>query len=223
MIRRDAELKLVREHLRARKNLVVFGVEGVGKTALVAEAMRDRPDALYCADATTLKTACESLLAQLGLAVAEADNVRRKRAILKATAGKNCCFVFDHVGRVGPKLASFLDNIHESQPMIVVTRSLAWKDIGHLKMILYDFDTLKLTNLSETDTRQLVRAKIKQLSLTAPNPAEFEREVWRLSKGNPRLIIELCQQAAKRSYVFGGHLSTQLLDLDRRISKLNPP
>jgi hypothetical protein len=85
MIGRDKELAVVREHLRDGKNLIVFGPPGIGKTALIREAA---PEVLYCADTGTLKSACESLLAQLGLS-APADNIARKRAILKALAKPN--------------------------------------------------------------------------------------------------------------------------------------
>jgi ABC-type cobalamin/Fe3+-siderophores transport system ATPase subunit len=87
LIGRDKELVIVREHLRQGKNLVVFGPVGVGKTALVAEAIRDRSGVLYCADTATLKTTCEALLAQLGVVASAADNVARKRAILRAVRG----------------------------------------------------------------------------------------------------------------------------------------
>jgi predicted ATPase len=223
LIGRDAELKLVREHLRAGKNLAVYGPSGVGKTALVQAALAGRKAAVYCADTATLKTACELLLAQLGLRVAEADNVQRKRAVLQALRRRRSGVVFDQVGRVSPKLLSLLENLHESHPLIVVTRSLAWKDIGHLKMILYNFDTLELTNLSEPDARQLVRGQIHQLGLTVPNPTEFEHDLWRLSHGNPGRILSLCQQAKQGHYAFGRRLDTRLLDLDRRIKSLNLP
>jgi GTPase SAR1 family protein len=177
LIGRDTELRIMRQHLRAGKNLAIVGPEGVGKTALVTEAIRHWPGALYCADTSTLKPACESLLAQLQITVAEADNVARKRAILDAVAGGKRWFVFDHVQHIAPRLLSLLEAIHESHPMIVVARSLAWKQTGQLKMILWDFERLK--------------------------------------RSNPRHILELCAQAAKAAYV-----STQLLDLDRRIGKL---
>lgn len=212
LVGRAKELAVVREHLRAGKNLVVSGSAGVGKTALVREAASD---ALYCADTSTLKTASESLLRQLGLAVSVADNVVRKRALLKATAGKNCCFIFDHVGRVSPKLLSFLENVHEAHPMIIVTRSLAWKETGHLKMILYDFDTLELRNLAEAPARQLIRSRTAELRL--PDVAAFERDVWRLTRGNPGWIVTLCEQAGKGRYVFGGRTDLKLVELDRRI------
>jgi hypothetical protein len=216
LIGRDKELAVVREHLRTGKNLVVSGAAGVGKTVLVREAAQN---ALYCADTSTLKTACESLLRELGLTVRVADNVARKRAILKATNGKKICFVFDHVGRVSPKLQSFLENVHELHPMIVVTRSLAWKAIGHLKMILYDFNALELNNLAETQARQLIRLLTAELRL--PDAAAFERNLGRLSRGNPGRIIALSKQAPQSRYTFGGTTDVRLLDLDRRIKELN--
>ena len=221
LIGRDKELVTVRQYLRDGKNLVVFGKDGVGKTALVTEAVRGQRGAVYCADTSTLKTACESLLAQLHLTVPEADNIARKRVILKATTGKNCGFVFDHVGWVSPKLLSFLESIHESHPMIVVTRSLAWKAIGHLKMILYDFDPLELGNLAETPARQLIRSLTAELHL--PDAATFERDLWRLSHGNPGRIIALSEQARRGRYSFGGKTDVRLLDLDRCIQELDLP
>jgi NADPH:quinone reductase-like Zn-dependent oxidoreductase len=217
---RDKELAVVREHLRTGRNLAIWGTAGVGKTALVSEAIAGRPAVLYCAGTSTVKTACESLLAALGLTVRNADNIERKRAILKATRGKDCCFVLDHVGHVTPKLLSLLETIHDSHPMIVVTRSLAWSATGHLKMILWDFDQLELTNLHQADARRFMEAEASRLALKVPNRPQFMRELWRLSRGNPRLIVELYEQVAKGRYVFGGHLSTQLLDLDRRIRNL---
>src|SRR5208282_461587 len=123
-----------------------------------------------------------------------------------ATAGKKHCFIFDHVRHVTPKLLSLLENIHESHPMIVVSRSLAWKETGHLKMILWDFINLELHNLPERDACRLVEVETDRLALNLPDRRRFAREVWRLSRGNPRYILELCAQAGKGRYV-----STDLL------------
>jgi predicted ATPase len=223
LIGRDREPAVVREHLRTGRNLVVFGAEGVGKTALVSEALRDAPNALYCADTSTLKRAGELLLSQLNLTVPEAGNIVRKHAILKATAGKNCCFVFDHVGWVGPKLLSFLEKVRESHSMIVVTRSIAWSEMGHLRMILWDFDQIELAPLSQEATRQVLRARMKELKLRAPDPQRFEADVLRITGHNLHVLTELCQQAVSGKYIFGKRLSTQLLNLDRRIKELRLP
>jgi len=210
LIGRQVELRVVRDHLQRHRNLAICGAAGVGKTALVAEAIGGRTDALYCANSATLKAACESLLAQLYLDVAVADNVARKRAILTATAGKKRWFIFDHVGRVRPKLAAFLENVHDAHPMIVIIRSLAWTEIGHLKMILWDFDTLELRNLSPRDACRLAEAEATRLGIRVS-----ARELARLSRGNPRHLLELCAQAERSPLV-----SSQLLELDRRIGKL---
>jgi hypothetical protein len=211
----------VREHLRAGKNLTICGGEGTGKTALVREAIAERASALYCADTSTLKTACESLLAALNLSVPASTNIQRKRTVIAVLRGGRSVVVFDHVGRVTPKLLSLLENIREMHPLILVARSLAWRETGHLKMILWDFDTLELGNLRESAARQLVGAEVTRLGLTVPDRLQLARELTRLSRGNPRRIVELCAQASRGRYVFGDRLSSNLLDLDRRIHELN--
>ncbi|MCX7825044.1 MAG: hypothetical protein N2689_05755 [Verrucomicrobiae bacterium] len=220
IIGRETELALVRNHLHMGRNLAIVGGEGVGKTALVKAAIAGLADTLYCDDTSTLKRACEPLLAQLGLSVETADNLERKRALLAATRGRRLTFVFDHVRAVGPKLLSLLELLRESHPMIVVARDLTSGEAGHLKIILWEFDRLELKPLDHAAAAELVRAQIKQLGLMLPDAAQFERDVLRLGAGNPRRIIELCQQASQGRYVFGGHTSTQLVDLDRRINEL---
>jgi GTPase SAR1 family protein len=220
LIGRERELAVVREHLRAGKNLVVFGPAGVGKTALVQEAIRDLPGVLYGADSATLKTACESLLAALGRAAPGADNIVRKRAVLHATAGQRWWFVFDHVGRVSPKLESFLENVCEAHPVIVVTRSIAWSDMGHLKMLLWDFDRLELAPLPRASMLKVLRAQMQELQLRVPDHEHFEADVLRIAGHNLHVLMELCRRAANGQYVFGEHLSTRLVDIDRRIAML---
>jgi hypothetical protein len=120
-----------------------------------------------------------------------------------------------------PKLFSLLDAIREAHQMVVVTRSLAWSEIGHLKMILWDFDRRQLNKLRQADAFQLIMTETERLGLEVPSPQQFARTVWRLSGGNPHTILDICARAARGHYIFGTHLSTQLLDLDRRIEKLH--
>ena len=223
LIGRDHELGVVREHLRARNNLTICGGAGVGKTALVTEAIAGVAEVVYCADTSTLKTACESLLGQFGVSVNEADNLARKRAVLNATRRRRQTFVFDHVGWVGPKLLSLLALLRESHPMIVVAHDLSPAATGHLKMILWEFDKLEMKPLDHAAALRLLRAQIERLGVTAPDARQFEHDVLRLAAGNPRHIIELCKQAGKGHYVFGRHVSTQLMELDRRIHQLDSP
>ena len=220
LIGRDTDLALVSQHVRTGRNLAIWGAEGIGKTELVSTAVERLPGVLYCADTSTLKTACESLLTQLGLSLRRADNIRRKRTILEATSGRQFCFVFDQVGHVTPKLLSLSEAVHDSHPMLLAARSLAWTDTGHLKMILWDFDRLGLTNLRETEARLLVESKSVRLDLHLPDLPQFARELWRLTRGNPRRIVELCEQAASGRYMFGRRMSTKPLELDCRIDKL---
>jgi hypothetical protein len=221
LIGRDTELGLLRDRLRSGRNVAVTGPAGAGKTALALQTVAGMPDVLYCRDSSTLKTACESLLAALGMRATAYDNIERKRTVLAAIRQRPHCVVLDHVRHVSPKLLSLLEGIHESHPMVVIVRSLAWNDIGHLKMILWDFDTLELRSLTETGACRLVRAESERLGLRVPDPEQFAHDLWRLSHGIPRRLIELCEQAKQGRYVFGRRFDARLVDLDRRIKELN--
>lgn len=212
LLGREKELGIVRAHLRAGKNLLVTGEHGIGKTALVQEAVRDWPGTLYCADTTTLKTTCESLLAALGRTMPLADNIARKRAVLNGIRNDKRWIVLDHVGRVSPKLESFLETLHQTHPMIIVTPNPASSVSGHLKLILWDFERLELRPLPREALRQLLRIHLRE------QPENFENDLLRLARGNPGRLLELCNLARQGRYV-----SAQLLDLDRRIAKLNLP
>lgn len=220
IIGRESALQTVLDCARRRKHLAVFGAEGVGKTALLENAIRELPEAIFCSDTSTLNSACDALLAPLGLPSSLTNKLQRKRAILQTVRGRRLCFFFDHVCWVAPQLLSFLDILRESHTLIIAARSLASADAGHLREILWDFEKLELRNLEEADARKLIRLQIEQRTLELPNPQQFERDVLRLSRGNPRIIVELCEQASKGHYVFGNHLSSSLLDLDRRINQL---
>jgi GTPase SAR1 family protein len=200
LVGRKTEIETVCEYARCGKNLAVSGAEGVGKTALLREVVSRIPDAIFCADTSTLKNACDSLLTVLGLPLQHDGNIQRKRAILQAVRGKRRRFVLDNVRWVAPQLLSFLDNLRESHTLVIAARSLASKNAGHLREILWDFERLELRNLEETDARTLIRGQIQAHKLKLPDAPQFESDVLRLSHGNPRVIVELCEQASKGRY-----------------------
>jgi hypothetical protein len=70
---------------------------------------------------------------------------------------------------------------------------------------------------------EVLRAQMKKLKLRAPDPQEFEADVLRIAGHNLHGLMDLCQQAASGQYVFGKHLSAQLVNLDRRIKELRLP
>jgi hypothetical protein len=88
-------------------------------------------------------------------------------------------------------------------------------------MILWDFDKLELAPLTHEAMLEVLRARMTRLGLHPPDPAQFEADVMRIAGRNLPVVMELCRQAATGRYVFGKRLSTELLDLDRRIDQLN--
>ncbi len=210
----------MREHLRAHDHLLILGEAGMGETALVREAAAGLPDAIYCADSSKMSTICDLLLAQLGGQASSANNRERRRALANTLRGRRVSFILDHIGWVTPRLLAFFEYLRESHALVVITRNLRMDDTGHLHLILWRFATIELQPLDIAATRKLVSARVRELGVNVPDLTEFQRAVRRISRGNPRVIGGLCEQAKRGNYVFGDRFDVRLLDLDRRIREL---
>jgi hypothetical protein len=119
---------------------------------------------------------------------------------------------------VEPKFYGFLTYLKERKiTFIIVTRSSDKKDIGHLWMGLYDFESLEIKNLDPAKTSQLIDFCAERFNLKLNAAADFKNEVFTISKGNPKIITELCRLARNEKYRAHGHMEVKLMDLDRRI------
>ncbi len=126
--------------------------------------------------------------------------------------------VLDHIAWVEPKFYGFLTYLKErSIPFVIVTRRPDKKNIGHLWMSLYDYQTLEVKNLDQTKTSQLIDDYASGLDLKIDAVSDFKKDVFKLSQGNPKIIRELCRLAQEEKYRSKGYVDVKLMDLDRRI------
>jgi hypothetical protein len=222
LIGRDDERRALDELIREKKNILIVGVEGVGKSAIVDGfiAAGVVKNLLYSKRSTTLK---ETLVNMIGWAVGGKDLQKRNILNLKKT-----CYglldanpeyvVLDEVGWVEPKFYGFLTYIRERQvPLVIVTRRADKKNIGHLWMGIYDFATLEIKNLDPPRASQLIEYYVSTLDLKIDALAEFKKYVFKYSEGNPKIIQDLCRLARNDKYRAKGYVDVRLMDLDRRI------
>jgi hypothetical protein len=126
--------------------------------------------------------------------------------------------VLDQVGWVEPKFYGFLTYIKEQQvPLIIVTRRADKRNIGHLWMGVYDFETLEIKNFDPSRAGQLVEYHVSALNLKIAALSEFKKYVFKFSEGNPKIIQDLCRLACNEEYRAKGYVDVKLMDLDRRI------
>lgn len=222
LIGREHECRLVEDLMRQKKNVLILGDEGVGKSAIVENVIAGGvgENILYSKRSATLK---ETLVNMVGAAQGGKD--LQKKNILSL---KKICYqlldanpeyvVLDHVAWVERKFYGFLTYLKERKiPFVIATRRPGKKNIGHLWMGLYDYQTLEVKNLDQTKTSQLIDHYASSLDLKIGAPTDFKKEVFKISAGNPKIIKDLCQLARDEKYRAKGYIDTKLMDLDRRI------
>jgi hypothetical protein len=129
--------------------------------------------------------------------------------------------VFDHIESVEPKFYSLFVYLMEAKiPLIVLSRGLQKKDIGHLRMSLFNFEKVEISDLDRPTADVLIGHFIKEFGIKITKEADFKKQIFHFSKGNPKIIKGLCFLARDVKYQKNDILDVKLMDLDRRINEV---
>jgi hypothetical protein len=201
-----------------RKNVVLTGAPGIGKTALLMQIRQQCP-LLVAEETSSLRRICDSLERQLGWTHHKLDVIERKNRLLVHLQRRGEPVAFDHVAITPPRVARFIGRLGEQIPVWIACRSDRPHAIGHVWEQLYKFNRLELGPLTAEETGQLI--------LQAANEGHIQedacghvRDLYRMSQGNPRVLEELLIELAARDYNIDSSFGLHLLDLDRRIHEI---
>ena len=227
LIGREKECAAISSLVSQRKNIIIFGLEGTGKSVIIKSVLKDRNIAglLYSQDSRTLKGTLSNLAVSISgntKAVQEANILALKNILYGIINDKKPEYiVFDHVESVEPKFYSFFVYLMEARiPLIVLSRGLQKKDIGHLRMSLFAFEKVEISNLDRPTGDVLIDYFIKEFGIKVVKTDEFKHAIFSHSKGNPKIIKALCFLARDVKYQKNDSIDVKLIDLDRRISEV---
>ncbi|MGR3294506.1 MAG: hypothetical protein ACUZ9M_10900 [Candidatus Scalindua sp.] len=225
LIGRVKEIEKIVDAVSMRKNLFFFGPESVGKTVIVKHVLGEvgAKWVLYSEDCSTLKTSLAGFLkGDYGPTFLSCQNILSLRKLFyKKIQKERPYLIFDHIGSVGPKFFSYLENLLDEHPALFIARSPDPGEIGDLSLLLFSFDKLEIYNLNRKYAFELITHFIESFGLVVDKADYFRKEVFRLSDGNPSAIREICQYAGKGEYKVGKAIKFRLLNLDRKIDSLN--
>jgi hypothetical protein len=219
-IGRKNELKQINRLMQRRRNIIIWGSKGVGKTTIIRKLLTDREGASipYASDSHTLKAALGGLLQR---DVQLHNMLTLRKQFYKFLQGKFPYIVFDHVGSVGPRYFSFFEYLlTQDVPFIVLSRGATREDLHPLGFLPLYANLVEVSNFKKCDSDCLVSYYVRMLKLTVKKMKEFTDEVFRLSLGNPEIIQRLCYLSKDVKYFQNGGLNLWLADLDRRIEEV---
>jgi len=227
LVGRDKECAAISALISQRKNIIIFGVEGTGKSVIIKSVLEEKniTSLLYSQDSSTLKGSLSDLLLFASgntKAVQGLNTLVLKKALYGIINEKKPEYiVFDHVESVEPKFYSFFVYLMEAKiPLIVLCRGLEKKDIGHLRMSLFNFEKVEISNFDKPGADVLISHFIREFGIKITKEEDFKKQIFHFSKGNPKVVKGLCFLARDVKYQKSSGLDVKLMDLDRRISEV---
>ena len=223
MIGREKEISLIIRLMSEKKNIIVFGQEGVGKTSIIREVMNNVSTnrILYSPQSGTLKEALINLVLS-GSSSQENINEKNILALRKTLYPildqKPNYIIFDHIDRVEPKYYSFFEYLIEREiPLILIAKGIDKKNIGHLRLVLHDFEKIEISNFDRSRSDVLVEHYVNEFNIKVAQLNNLKKGVFHFSNGNPKITKQLCSLARDMRYQKKGFIDVKLMDLDRRI------
>jgi hypothetical protein len=224
LIGRDKEVEKVVDAVSQRNNMFLFGQESVGKTSIIKHVLDKTGNngILYSDNCSTIKTSLVGFLKDdYDPTFLSSQNISSLRKLFyKKIYKEKPYLIFDHMGSVGPKFFSYLENLLDEHPALFIARSHDPGEIGDLSLLLFSFDKLEVHNLNRKYAFELITHFIECFGLVIDKADFFRKEVFRLSDGNPSAIKEICLYAGKDEYKVGKEIKFRLLNLDRKIDAL---
>jgi len=236
---REEELSLLRDRLRRRKNLLLAGPAGVGKTLLMNTVIGEFSQFLYCSDSSTIQVVFRSIASALwsredqklrascghaGLdALKKKSGSNTKGIVMDALHAGSYCLVLDHVK--GPSYA-FAAGVREivgwgGTPVVAIGRSVHMEDIGFLQGIFPDrTDRMEVRNFKPDVAANFAREISTRLGLQAENLDEFLEQTITSTAGNPRGILAMVRMAATPKYRLDERIKITPLYIDYRLSTI---
>ncbi len=226
IIGREKECAAITNFINQKKSIIIFGPEGVGKTTVLNNVLTGLPglSKICSLESKTLKESLLNFMANAAFSkktVNKANTLALKKLFYEILAkNKPEYIIFDHIERVEPKFYSFFEYLIEAKiPLIVLSRGLGKKEIGHLRMSSFNFEKVEISNFDRPTTDIIIASFIKEFGIKITKEADFKKEIFHFSKGNPKIIKGLCFLARDVKYQKSGSLDVKLMDLDRRIGE----
>lgn len=212
---RQAQLDQLHGLLLQRRHVLIVGDPGIGKSALLNQ-VRSRSSLLLCEHTSKLSRIRDDLERQVDCKPTGLSVLERKNQLLSSIKQCGQPLAFDHVAHTTSGIARFIYHLSEHVPVWIVCRSELPHEIGQVWKYLSDFVRLEVGPLKKADARLLI-AKAVGTAVLPPDALGHVDALYRLSKGNPRLLEKLLRELSTQEDKMETTFEHGLLALDQRI------
>jgi predicted AAA+ superfamily ATPase len=216
---RDQVIEELRRLYCQRKNVLLVGPAGIGKTTLLRTLTETLPLTI-CDETSSLVRLCDCLGNRVGWSHEKLGIIVRKNRLLRYLRTHPDPIVLDHVAETGPRVARFISHLVDELPVWIVCRSDRRRDIGHVWENLYRFVRVEIPPFTEREAAHLIEVAVDSGKIQ-PDAVRHCAVLYRISRGSPHILQELITELAARRYNMNNPAGLRLLELDRKIHKLH--
>ncbi len=138
------------------------------------------------------------------------------------------CVVLDHLENVTPRINSLLTALRGCASIITVSRQ-SW-DLsdysgvsGRLAYDLWLGPKLRVGNLDKRDAFTLMGFLDRTLHMSVSDKLRLFKDIYEVSRGNPKMIKSIFMKAADPKYLHDGKLNLNLIVIDCRMDEVRMP
>ncbi len=230
-VEREEELGRLRAQARARKSMLVFGPEGVGKSRLLRRFVESQPLALYVAQMRSprefllglleaLHSADEKLKTPKNIAVLSSSSL--KGIVHRALDTRPFLMVLDQLDAPSRVVTGMIKSLHYygRTPVIFASRSPHMEDIGALRpLCALKTERIEVKNLPPQIALEFAQRETERTQLWASNLESILSSLVEWSDGNPGAIIHMLKMAQLPQYRAGDQIKSHILYVDYRMGR----
>lgn len=230
-VERTAELDRLREQARARKSMLVFGPEGVGKSRLLRAFCSSEQLALFVANSKSPREFLLELL-QAMRSKAKREKVPRDVAAQSARSLKGIVhrdldaapylIVIDHLCGPSRVLTGVIKDLHYygRTPVFFAARSPHMEDIGALQAFCaLKTERIEIKNWPQPIAWEFAKRHADAMGLWATNLESALRSFVEWGDGNPASIVHLLEMASRPKYRMDDQIKAHILYVDYRMGR----
>ena len=225
-VEREEELGRLRAQARARKSMLVFGPEGVGKSRLLRRFVDSQPLALYVEKTRSPREFLLGLLQALHSAdervktpanISALSSSSLKGIVHRALDTRPFLMVLDHLDAPSRIVTGMIKSLHYygRTPVIFASRSPHMEDIGALRPLCANkSERLELKNLPPQIALEFAQRDAERIQLWASNLESTLPSLVEWSDGNPGAILQMLKMAQLPQYRAGDQIKSHILYVD---------
>ncbi len=231
-VERVEEMGRLHDQARRRKSMLIFGVEGVGKTRLLERFVKTQSLALYVNHTGSPRDLMLALVQSLRSTGKRelrlpADPKTLSTSSLKGMVQRALdqipfLLVLDHLAGPSRVVTGMIKemNYYGRTPVFFAARTRHMEDIGTLQPMCADrSEQVELKNLPASVALEFAQREAERTGLSASNLEHALRSLVEWSEGNPGSILYMLKMAQWPRYRMDDQIKAHVLYLDYRMGR----